>query len=469
MLLLERDGHVASLVQYAEEARAGHGRTVLMAGEAGVGKSSLLDALEQELTDALWYWGTCDGLFTPRPLAPLLDIADQIGGELKLLCDSGAPRDQLFSELVRHLHTPDRLTVLAIEDVHWADEATLDLLRFLGRRLRDSATLLVITYRDDGLAQDDPLRVAVGELSMHRTTRRLSLAPLSTDAVAGMAAAAGADPARLYALTGGNPYYVCEVLQTAEAALPESVRDAVLARVAAVSANAREVLDVAALMGARVDHQLLERATGASSAILDELLACGVIVSDADQLRFRHEIARMAIQSAIPPHRIRSTHRTILDALLQAGLQDDARLAFHAEGAGDVGLVLEYAPRAGRRASELAAHREAAAQFERSLRAADQADDRTTASLYDDLAGELALVDRWQDSANAREEALRRWRAVGDPLREGDSLRRYSRVMWRLCRGDEADSAAVKALELLAPLGPSPELAWAYANLANNK
>jgi len=162
-------------------------------------------------------------------------------------------------------------------------------------------------------------------------------------------------------------------------------------------------------------------------------------------------------------------HRGILEALCLDGCDDDARLAFHAEGAGDRELVLIHAPLAAQRASRLASHRESVAQYERALRFATGADDRTRAGLYDALAHEASLVDRWQDSAEACQSALALWRALGDPLREGDTLVLLSHAMWRLCRGPESHRAAEQALAVLEPLGPSSELAWAFASLAGTR
>lgn len=465
MRLLEREPQLLALRQYAAEARAGQGRLVLVAGEAGVGKSSLLDQLEQELDDARSCWGACDGLFTPRPLGPLFDVAARLGGGLQDLCRSGAPREELFGALLDQLRG-DELTVLVVEDVHWADEATLDLVRFLGRRIRDVRALLVVTYRDDGLVAGDPLRVALGELASQRATRRLDLPRLSADAVHALTADTGVDGDDVYRLTGGNPFFVSEVMQAEPGQLPGTARDAVLARVARLSGSAREVLDTAALIGSRVEPAFLETVTGAAPDLVDELLSCGVLTGEGGLLRFRHEIARVAIESGVPAHRRTHACRAILRALLAAGCDDPERLAFYADAIGAEALVLEHAPRAGRRASELAAHREAAVQYERALRFASAADIRTVAALYDDLASELALVDRWQDSADAREAALLRWREVGDRVREGDCLRLLSRTMWRLCRGEDSRRAAEAALEVLEPLGPSRELAWAYAGLA---
>ena len=148
--LLERGAALAVLAGYADEARRGDGRLVLVAGEAGVGKSALVEQLHHDLTEARWSWGACDGLFTPRPLGPLFDLAAQLGGELDELCRAGAVREDLFRALLRQVGEPGALNVLVVEDVHWADEASIDLLRFLGRRLWDAPVLLIATYRDDG-------------------------------------------------------------------------------------------------------------------------------------------------------------------------------------------------------------------------------------------------------------------------------------------------------------------------------
>ncbi len=213
---------------------------------------------------------------------------------------------------------------------------------------------------------------------------------------------------------------------------------------------------------------MLEAVTDCQPAYLDELIASGLLSADGDGgwLKFRHEIARLAVEQAIAPHRAGAMHASILAGLLQTGCDDDARLAFHAEAAGDRDAVLRFAPAAARNASELAAPREAAAQFERALRFAAEEADAVVAALQDRLADQYALVDRWEESAQAGQRALDLWRRCGDGLREGDTLRRLARSMWRLCRGEESGAAGRAAVEVLEPLGPTAELAWAYANLA---
>jgi DNA-binding CsgD family transcriptional regulator/tetratricopeptide (TPR) repeat protein len=375
----------------------------------------------------------------------------------------------LFSALLRQISEPGELRVLVVEDIHWADEATIDLLRFLGRRIRDINVLFIVTYRDDGLSATDPLRIALGDLAAQRPVRRIGLAPLSADAVRVLAGGQGLDAAALYRLTGGNPFYVTEVVQSGMGEIPVSARDAVLARVSRLSAAAREVLDAAALIGIRVEFPLLMSVSEATPAAADELLASGLLAGEGGGLSFRHEIVRRAVAGAIPPLRSGHIHARILGALRDRGAGDDARLAFHAEAAGDGPEVLRYAPGAARRAAALGAHREAAAQFERALRFPGGLDPAAVAGLYDGLAAELGLLDRWQDAADALGQALSRWRQVGDRRREGAALRTLSRTMWRLCRGQEALAAAEAAVSLLEPLGPSAELAWAQVNLGSRR
>jgi DNA-binding CsgD family transcriptional regulator len=464
--LLERETLLASLAGYADEARHGDGRLVLVAGEAGVGKSSLIERFRRDLLNARWAWGACDGLFTPRPLGPVYDLADQLGGCLLELCQDGGDRDALFRALLRQLSEPGVLDVVVIEDVHWADEATLDLLRFVGRRLREATVLLIATYRDDAIASGDPLAAVLGDLVRQQSTRRIGLAPLSADAVGVLAVETGLDASELFRLTGGNPFLVSEVLQTGLGSVPISARDATLARALSLGSECRDVLDAAALIGLRVEMRLLESITACSPLVIDALPACGLMVCDGEWLRFRHEIARLAVEQAIGPYRSGAIHRRVLDVLIADGCCDDARLAFHAEGAGDGPAVLRYAPAAARRAAGLASHREAVAQFERALRFAAGADASTIAGLCDGLADEMVLMDRWQNAADACERGLALWRTAGDRLREGDTLRRLSIIKWSLFRAVEAESVVEAAVSILEPFGATTELARAYATFA---
>ncbi|MCW2523009.1 MAG: transcriptional regulator, LuxR family, partial [Frankiales bacterium] len=247
--LLERQPAYDALVGYADEARAGEGRLVLLEGEAGVGKSTLLERVTGDLPDSRLLWGACDGMFTPRPLGPLFDIAQQVGGQLGLLVRAAASRQDLFYGLLNEISEAGPVQVVVIEDLHWADEATLDLLGFLARRIRNLGVLLVVSYRDDELGASRPLQVTLGQLAVQRCARRLTLAPLSLDAVQTLAAGRGVDPTELHRVTGGNPFYVREVLEAGLGEVPPSARDAVLARAARLDEKAQETLEAAALIG----------------------------------------------------------------------------------------------------------------------------------------------------------------------------------------------------------------------------
>ncbi len=245
MRLLERSSFLRTLAEYATEASHGDGRLVLVSGESGMGKTALLEAFQREQPGTRWLWGACDGLFTPRPLGPLFDIGAQLdgdyygqdgndekAGELAALCRQGAARDRLFAALLTELDTHTPFSIVVIEDVHWADEATIDLLSFVGRRLARRPALILVTYRDDELGEDHPLRRALGDLATQRTTRRMRLAPLSEDAVRTLAAGRDVDVTELHRITGGNPFYVTEILDAGWPSIPPTVRDAVGARLA---------------------------------------------------------------------------------------------------------------------------------------------------------------------------------------------------------------------------------------------
>jgi ATP/maltotriose-dependent transcriptional regulator MalT len=468
MHLLERESALDALGGWFSEARAGRGRLVLVGGEAGVGKTALVTefALRQRQA-ARVLWGACDPLITPRPLGPLADVAPALGGLDQLLSDE-APREALFGALLDRLRDSRVVTVLVIEDVHWADEATLDLLRFLARRLGPIVALLIVTYRDDEVGPLHPVRLLAGDLASSALVRRLRLAPLSRPAVAVLAGPHGLDPGVLYETTGGNPFFVTEVLAAGDEAIPATVADAVLARAARLSPPARQVLDAAAVVVPPVETWLLVEAAGAAPAEVDECVAAGMLQGQAGGVGFRHELARLAVERALGPGRRAHLHGRALAALLaQPGAAPDpARLAHHADGAGDGHAVLAHAPVAARRAAALGAHREAAAQYARALRFADGLDPAARAELLEGHSYECYLTDQLDQAVASRERALGCWRALGDRRKEGDTLRWLSRLAWWEGRGADAERAGREAVELLEGLAPGPELAMAYSNLS---
>jgi len=256
--LLERDGELSTLHECLETVRrSSRGLVVLVGGEAGVGKTALLRRFCDECDSARVLWGGCDPLFTPRPLGPFLDIAERTGGELEKMLQTGARPYEVAAALMRELRTRSP-TVLVLEDVHGADEATLDVLRLLARRVETVPAFALPSYRDDELDRGHPLRVALGELATGDATARMKVAPLSAAAVAKLAEPLGVDPEELYRTTSGNAFFVTEVLAAGADDIPHTVRDAVSARASRLRASAQTVLDAVAVVPPQAELWLLE-------------------------------------------------------------------------------------------------------------------------------------------------------------------------------------------------------------------
>ncbi len=223
--LLERDAELARLTGALDDAAGGHGRVAFVAGDAGVGKSSLVAELVAQAETATTAIGRCDPLATPRALGPFLDVAAALG------LSAPADRDGLLGCLVDAIGRAGP-TVVVVEDAHWADDATLELLAMLGRRAVDLPLALVVTYRDGDVRADHTLRRVIGDLVTASATTWIGLGALSRDAVGQLAAPHGADADELYQRTGGNPFFVTEALAAPGEEIPTTVRLAVLSRAA---------------------------------------------------------------------------------------------------------------------------------------------------------------------------------------------------------------------------------------------
>lgn len=467
MELLEREQFVGELEAILNDVAAGNGRCVLVSGEAGIGKTSLVERFaEAHRSQARVLWGGCDALFTPRPLGPLYDIAHQTQSDLLALLEDQAPRVSIFSAVLSELENGRSPSITVIEDVHWADEATLDLLKFLGRRINRIKSMLVATYRDDEVGPDHPLRVLLGDLP-HRSVARLRLSPLSEAGVNTLAERAGRRIEDLFEVTGGNPFFVTEALASKESGVPVTVCDAVLSRAGRLSLSSRSVLELVSVVPSRADLWLLDDTIDPDTAALEECVSTGMLRTDGETIAFRHELARLAMEDSLTVPRRRSLHKLVLRALLNRGSEALlARIVHHAAGAGDSGAVLEYAPVAARQAAALNAHRESASHYRTALQYADKLAPEERAGLLECLSYECYLTDQSEESFEARRKALEIWKHLGDELRQGDNLRWMSRLSWFLGRKKEAEGYGIDAIAILENLPPSPELAMAYSNRA---
>jgi DNA-binding CsgD family transcriptional regulator len=467
--LLERQGELDALAALLDDVREHRrGWLVLVAGEAGVGKTALLRRFcDEHRSSARILRGGCDALYTPSPLGPLIEVAESIGGEVEALVGGEAKPYEVATALMHELGGHGS-SVLVLEDVHWADEASLDVVRLLGRKVEGVPALVLVSYRDE-LDRVHPLRVLTGELSTSPAVKRLRVDPLSPDAVARLAAPHGVDADDLYRKTGGNPFFVTEVLAAADAEIPNTVRDAVLARAARLSPEARELLEAVAAVPPRAEPWLLEALAPEALDRVEECLASGMLSSDPEGVVFRHELARLAIEESLPSDRRIVLHRKALGALSAppTGSPDLSRLAHHAEAAGDAEAAVRFAPEAAARAASLGAHREAAAQYARALRFGDRLQPEERAELLSRRAVACYLADENDEAIEAQQAALESYRELGDRRREGDSLRFLSQILWCPGRVAESRRAGREAVAVLEELPPGRELAMAYSNLGS--
>lgn len=467
MELLERELYLDALNSAFASASRGAGCITLVSGEAGIGKTSLIQQFAEERgQSARVLWGGCAALFAPQPLAPLYDVARQAGGDLAAALAAASNRAVMFGATIDYLARGATPTILVIEDAHWADEATLDLIKFLGRRIPRLAVMLVVTYRDDEVGPHHPLRSVIGDLPA-ASVRRVLLPPLTEAAVATLAGSAGERVPGLYEITGGNPFFVTEILAVADSTVPVTVRDAVIARIARLSDTARAIAYVVALVPDKAERWLLNAVVSADARSLEECLRAGMVARD-HSIAFRHELARRAVEDHVSLPVRQDIHARILAALIAHGGPEitAARIVHHANKAGDSAAVLRVAPAAAAEAAALGAHCEAAAHFAIALEHGATLASADRARLLDQLSYECYLTDRVSDAIAARDASLALWRSVGDRAREGDALRWLSRLQWFNANRAAADAYAAEAVTVLESLPPGRELAMAYSNLA---
>ena len=470
MDLLERDAQREVIQIAMDRARQGHGSTVLVSGEAGAGKTSFVkDFSASYRSKELVLWGACDPLFTPRPLGPLYDIALQKFPHLLDLLNSGANWLTVALALQKSLLDNSAASIIIFEDIHWADEATFDLLKYLGRRVEQTRSLLILTYRDDEAGSQLLLQQMLGDFPPMNTIH-LFLEPLSETAVELMARKAGRPAKDIYQATKGNPFFVTELLRSKNEQIPKTVRDAILTRATHLSAAARGVLELASIIPGSAQLWLLETILQPDPSAVDACIQGGFLIPAGDTfsgnvLTFRHELVRQAIHELILLGRSKVMHQKILAALKEHERSVPlAVLVHYAVGAEDEKMILSYAPRAAQEASRHGAHREAARQYQTALGYSHLLDADNHARLLDGLSFECYLTGQMDQAIRSREDAIQYWRQSEQAERTGDELRWLSRLYWFQGDKQAADRFAVEAINLLERLPPGPELAMAYSN-----
>ena len=468
MVLLEREWVLEFLGELLAQAAKGRGSVVFLSGEAGAGKSALIQAFIDRARDrATPLVGACDSMSVPGHLWPLRDLATSASPELQGLIRAGAARDALFHAALAELSARPGATLMVFEDVHWADDATLDLLRFLGRRVQATRGLVVATYRDDDSAQLQRLRLVLGDLATAPGLHRLALPPLTREAVSQMADGRAIDSNALFARTGGNAFFVTEMLSAGNV-MPASIGDAVKARHARLSESGVEVLELAAVLGQSFDSTVLRELGGATEAAWLEPIESGALLLDGQIARFRHELVRDAVLASLSSARRMQLHVRVLDHLQMNGLDTDpATMAHFTEEAGRFSAVPAYARAAAEQAAAHRSYREAASQLQRALRYSTGLTQLERSELLDRLAEVTFYCGNGETNASVLRELVQSYRTLGDRRQLANHL---LWLAWKLIDDGaycEARTNTREAADIAATLAEPGLQASALATLGN--
>jgi DNA-binding CsgD family transcriptional regulator/tetratricopeptide (TPR) repeat protein len=408
--LLERDGDLGVLREAVGDAADRRGSVVLVVGEAGIGKSTLVRAWSAGPgAEARVLLGYCDDFLTSRTLGPFHDVARSVGGALAEAVQR-ADTAEVLDLLLEALDDPLRATVLILEDLHWADEATLDVIRYVGRRIGGLPAVLAMTFRDDEVGPDHPLTGVLGALpSSH--VRRIRPHPLSHGAIATLTEGTDLDPSEILRRTGGNPFFVTEVVHSGSG-VPASVSDSVLARLSALPAASRGAVELLSVLPRPATPSELED-------LLDDVgvLAAAeerrILTAEYGTVRFRHELTRQAVLTSLPSSARLRHHESVLTHLERAGA-DPVAVLHHAVEASRADLIVRHGPGVAHEAFHAGAHRQAVVHQARVLRYAHLLDAPERARLLEEHAWSLYNLHRFATAAEAADQALAVRERLGD-------------------------------------------------------
>jgi DNA-binding CsgD family transcriptional regulator/tetratricopeptide (TPR) repeat protein len=460
--LVERDEQLQALTEvFAEPFHSGS--VVLLSGEAGFGKTSLLHAGLDTL-DHKWrvLLAISEPLDVPGAFTPLYDLIAEVPPELQQDIRSGTGRMPVYLGMLDLLKN-DRV-VLVLEDVHWADEATLGLVRYLGKRVGATQSALIVTFRSEEIHVNPPLRLVVADLGP--SAIRIELPPLTVSGVEELARGTGLDPRHVHDATLGNPFFVDEVLMHPDVTLPPTIQYAVLANAAQLPEDVLEFVNTVALSPDGVPLADIAEFGDPTGSHCDLAFSRRLVTAARGQVSCRHELIRKSLVEALPPATKTRLHTRLLDHLegMAPDSRDVARLAYHAIGAGNAEKAAKYSLLAGEHAAAGGAHRQAAFHLANAIEFADVIE--TTA-----LDGALLSAAREHNYINAFETAVdfsrRRLELAKSPLEEARSRAWVAYFEHRLNNLDAAAEEAEAALEILRGADQSEEFAVALAGLAS--
>jgi DNA-binding CsgD family transcriptional regulator len=468
MELIERAAYLEILQRQLVRTATGEGYTIFLAGEAGIGKTSLVKTFIKECEpDYEVFLGSCDSLFTPRPLAPLYDIALKAGKGLQEVLKTETDKATLFTAFFQRFHASVKPLVVVFEDIHWADEATLDFIKFFARRIAGIHCLFILTLRDNEINTNHALRNVLGDLSPD-ITRKITLQPLSKGAVEKMAAEKGYSGEDVYKISGGIPFYVNEILASYSHGIPENIKDAVLAVFNKHEGQRKELWELFSVIPDGLEFSLLPGLGGISVETFEQCLNFGIFVTDDKVIRFKHELYRRTIEESLSPLKRITLNKTILDLLLNSPVEatQPERIVHYAKNAHAYNVVMQYAPVAAAKAAKIGAHTEAARLYLTAIEFSPTTDRLQLVELYEKYAYECYLVNQHKESIIYLQKALAVWKAENETEKTGNCLRFLSRVWWFEGNKKESEKLGTEAVAVMEYAPVSAVKAMVYSNMS---
>ncbi|HTL07120.1 MAG TPA: AAA family ATPase [Chitinophagaceae bacterium] len=467
MELLERAEQLTAIQSAFTTVAGGEGHAVFISGEAGIGKTALVKnfchTLKKQYTVLQ---GSCDALFTPRPLAPVLDILVQLTGTVTTP-GTGNDRSNIFHTIYHLISQQPATVVIVFEDVHWADEASLDFIKFFARRIQQLDCLFILTYRDNEVHSLHPLRNVLGHLSPGSFTR-IALPLLSQQAVDAMATEKGFNGTDVFSISGGNPFYVTEILASYSSGIPDNIKDAVLSVYARQDENAKQLWELLSVMpeGLETDH--LARFYQQYAGAIERGLQSKILLATDGSIRFKHELYRRTIESNLSPVKRIHLHNEILSRLTGAFEKNGQaeRIIHHAKNANAHAVVVQYAPSAAKKAVQLGAHVEASRLYLTAIEYYKGTDKKLLIDLYEAYAYESYLINQVKEAIAYAGKALTLWKETGNAEQMGNCLRFLSRLWWYDGSRQKAETYAKEAIGVLEQQPASAIKAMALSNMA---
>ena len=471
MELIERSDFLDILQSHFGNIDEKGGHCIFISGEAGMGKTSLIKAFCKKIKgNANICLGTCDSLFTPRPLAPLYDILLQFKNMVQESNRENSDHTSFFARIFQKLKNEKGISLVVFEDIHWADEATLDFIKFLARRISQLQCLFVLTYRDNEIHLNRPLRNVFGQLPVDCFTR-LQLTPLSKQAVEKIALEKGYKGEDIYTISGGIPFYVTELLASYNPGIPDSIKDSILSVYNKIEEKTRQVWNLLSVIPDKFELKHLEKFEPLYAPAIEYSLLNQILFIRDGFISFKHELFRRTIENSLSPLKRIELNKRIL-ALFKESFESKneiERIIHHAKNANEYDLVVQYAPIAAKRAVSVGAHTEAAKLYLSAIEYYQGNDTETLIQFYEPYAYECYLTNRIKEAIIYREKALQIWKGKNDNEKTGDTLRFLSRLWWVEGKREKAEAYARQAIETLENQPSSRVKAMALSNMSQLK